>query len=508
MPLNERKNVHWTLNPQTGNSTRSEPRSTEREIETCAFCHARRVTGFQHARPGQSVMDNLQIALLTDPLYYADGQINDEVFEYGSFVQSKMYHAGVTCSDCHQPHSLSLRAEGNALCAQCHLPDKYDRPDHHQHASGSEGAQCVNCHMPTKTYMVVDPRHDHSIRIPRPDLSVSLQTPNACNQCHTDQSAEWAAKHLKSKFGPPGPHYGEALYAGRQGLSDAINRLATLTMDNEKPAIVRATAVSQLTAYLSQDTAPILQMAANDPQPLVGYGLANGLMALPAQPRLPIAYPLLFDDSRITRSLTARALAGVSEAGMPAEGKPRFDQALKDYTASQHFNSDRAEGLSNLAALSVQQGDLKSAIANYRKAIAKAPFYTPAYINLADVYRQNGEETQARAVLEEALKALRDTTPAHHALGLLFVREKKMPEALEHLRLAAESPTANEHYLYVYGVALNSSGKREEALHVLESANTRFPGNPDILYALVSIHRAAGNVQQAQTYENSLNTPQ
>lgn len=99
---------------------------------------------------------------------------------------------GVACSDCHDPHSQKLRAPGNAVCAQCHLSVKFDVPEHHRHKPGTKGGECASCHMPTVTYMVVDPRHDHAMRIPRPDLSVKLGTPNACNDCHKDKKPSWA----------------------------------------------------------------------------------------------------------------------------------------------------------------------------------------------------------------------------------------------------------------------------------------------------------------------------
>ena len=134
----------------------------------------------------------------TTGLYFPDGQIRDEVYEYGSFLQSKMFHEGVTCSDCHDPHSLKLRAEGSGVCLQCHGAEKFATPAHHHHEAASKGAECVSCHMPERTYMVVDARRDHSFRIPRPDLSVSLGTPNACTGCHTDKDAAWAAATVKS----------------------------------------------------------------------------------------------------------------------------------------------------------------------------------------------------------------------------------------------------------------------------------------------------------------------
>ena len=247
--LDERRNVSWTLDPTTGNSARSAPRRTTREIETCAHCHSRRGPIWADVPPGAPIGDGYRVALLDDNLYFPDGQIRDEVYEYGSFLQSRMFHAGVTCSDCHEPHSLKLRAPGNGVCDQCHAPEKYDVAAHHRHAPDSIGAQCVSCHMPTRTYMVVDPRRDHSMRIPRPDLSVSLGTPNACNGCHADKSPQWAADQVKSWHGALDPgfqRFAEALQAGTVGAPGAREQLLVLANDDSNPGIARASAVSRL----------------------------------------------------------------------------------------------------------------------------------------------------------------------------------------------------------------------------------------------------------------------
>jgi hypothetical protein len=143
--------VSWTLDPTTGNSARSTPRQTTHEIETCAHCHSRRGPIWADVPAGAPIGDGYRVALLDDNLYFPDGQIRDEVYEYGSFLQSRMFHAGVTCSDCHEPHSLELWAPGNGVCAQCHAPEKYDVVAHHRHEPQSTGAQCVLCHMPTGT---------------------------------------------------------------------------------------------------------------------------------------------------------------------------------------------------------------------------------------------------------------------------------------------------------------------------------------------------------------------
>ena len=185
---------------------------------------------------------------LIDDHYFPDGQMKGEL-RYGCFSQSRMFHAGVTCSDCHEPHSSRLRAEGNNVCMQCHSAKKYDSPTHHFHKVGSAGARCVECHMPTRTYMVVDPRRDHSLRIPRPDLSVKLGTPNACTNCHIDKSAQWALDSVDKWYGhtPEGfQHFAETLHAGLVGAPGAQQSLERLVADGEQPAIARATALSLL----------------------------------------------------------------------------------------------------------------------------------------------------------------------------------------------------------------------------------------------------------------------
>lgn len=501
--FHERKNINWVIDSVTGNAKRNSTKQSNIEIEACAQCHSRRTTMKKGARPEHALLDNFQPSLLTEPLYHADGQINGEVYVYGSFVQSKMYHVGVTCSDCHEPHSLKIRADGNALCSQCHLPKKYDSAEHHLHKKNSEGSQCVACHMPAKKFMVVDARRDHSLRIPRPDLSVKLGVPNACSQCHNNKSAKWAANKLEQKFGKPSKkHFAEAIHAGRESLPGAVTLLAELIADEKQPAIARATAVTLMPPYLSRETAPLLQIAANDEAPFLGLGLANALESIPLQLRLPFAYPLLYDEMRITRSLAARSLVGVSLQKLPPEGTTKFNESLEGYKAAQLFNADRPESLVNLASFYAQEGQTQLAEQFYLNAISLAPFYTPAHVNLADFYRGIGDDISGEAVLRNALLEVRDKTAIQHAIGLLLIRQKKMPEAVDFLRLAAESASATARYIYVYAIALNTSGKSKQAIRILERAQQKYPVNQEILYALVSINRESGKLKKAQFYEN------
>lgn len=497
----DRKAATWSMDPDTGIARIAGKADTQKELETCAQCHSRRSTSFPGARAGEKMLDHFNLSLLDAGLYHADGQINDEVFVYGSFLQSKMHAAGVTCSNCHEPHSLQLRVEGNGVCAQCHMPAKFDSAEHHFHPPETEGAQCVNCHMPSKTYMQVDARRDHSFRVPRPDLSDRLETPNACTGCHTDEPNQWAARILEERYGrPTEAHFGEVLYAGRHGIPGAESALMQLAVDESQPAIARATAVRLLPHYLSQQSVQLLQVIAQGDDALLNLGLAQSLESLPDQIRPALAIPLLYEGKQVIESLAANALIGTPPDRLPEQVRGPFNRAVSAYLASETFNSDRPESLSNLAAAHAHRGNTQQAEAFYRRALSIAPYFTPAYINLADLYRSTNREAQSESLLREALNTNATQSSIQHALGLSLVRQKRMDEAVEYLRRAAESSITSPRYVYVYGIALNSTGKPKKAIAVLERGLEQFPQNQEIISALISISQEMGNQEAAKKY--------
>lgn len=496
----------WVIDPKTGNPHpwKHGPEA-QPELDVCAQCHSRRSTQFHGARPEDGLFNHFMPSLLEPGLYHVDGQIDGEVFVYGSFVQSRMYHAGVTCSDCHNPHSLELKAKGNAVCGQCHQASKYDVEAHHGHSPDSAGARCVNCHMPEKTYMGIDNRRDHSFRIPRPDLTADLDVPNACTQCHSDRTAQWAAEALEKRHGtPPDGHFARAIHAGRYGGSHAERLLSELILDTTQPAMARATAVSLLPRYLSGQSAPVLQQASRSDDPLVALGAAEALNGIPEQYRPMFGLPGLYDPHRVIRSLVASNLPPTAVSGNPPELRQRYDAAIADYIRSQQYNADRPESLVNLGNTYRQMGENDKAESYYREALDLAPHYAPAYVNLADFMRANGDDEAGKAVLEAGLELVEDPTTLQHSLGLLLVRQKRLDPALGYLQRSAESSTATARYVYVYAVALHSTGNTRQAIDVLEQALSRFSGDPQILSGLVSFHRELGQEKQAAHYQRLL----
>jgi Flp pilus assembly protein TadD len=491
----------WEMDLTTGIAKRSVPRTSQAEIETCARCHARRSVVSEDYVYGQPLMQTHRPALLDEELYFADGQIQDEVYEYGSFLQSKMHAAGVSCSDCHNPHDLKVAGSADRVCASCHLPERFETPKHHFHEAGSAGASCVSCHMPTRDYMVIHARRDHSLRVPRPDLSVATGAPNACTQCHRGKSDRWASEAALRWWGGKvrgERSYGELIRAGREGLAGSGEELSRFVADPAKPAIRRATAASLLGG------GPALAGALADPDPLVRLGALEAVEALEPVARLSLLAPLLRDPIRTVRVGAARALASVPEETMDAAQRADFEAALAEYVRSQKVNADRGEAHGNLAAVALAQGDMAGAEAEYRAAIALTPALGGAWANLADLYRLQGRDAEAEALLREALAAAPRDPGLHHALGLTLVRLKRMPEAIVELRLAAELPPERARYAYVYGVALDAVGETGRAMKVLAAAHARHRGDREILEALASFSAKTGDRSAAMGYAKKL----
>jgi predicted CXXCH cytochrome family protein len=507
--LGERRGVHWQPDAKTGTARRSEPREGNMEIEMCARCHARRSpvsTDYVHGEP---LLNHYLPRLLDDGMYYPDGQIQDEVYVYGSFLQSRMHQAGVTCSDCHDPHSLRLRQPGSAVCLQCHAEDKFATETHHFHKLDSKGASCVECHMPPRDYMQVDPRHDHSLRIPRPDLSVTLGTPNACNNCHTEKSAEWAAAQVQDWYGhvPQGLQNWAAIFAAtRSGDPRAGEALLQLIRDTDTPDIARATALSQVSPYLTAQTLDILTLGLWDDDPAVRAATVAMLERVPAGLRVQLAFPFLQDDVRAVRIEAARVLAAIPAGDLDDRQQTLLQQGIQEYIDSQLANAERAEAQTNLGNLYAQRGTPQQAEQAYRTALQLNPAYIPAWVNLADFYRARQDEAAADKTLRDAIARLPEVADLHYALGLSLIRQQQAGAAVTELHQAATLNPDSARYIYVYAVALNSTGKPAEALLVLQGAHNRFPNNTDILGALVAFNRDQGKTEAANRYAKKLQT--
>jgi predicted CXXCH cytochrome family protein len=476
------------------------------QIENCGRCHSRRRTlGEYHY--GRSLTDTHLLAMLSPPLYHPDGQIRDEVYVYGSFIQSKMYAAGVVCTNCHEPHSNQLVAKDNALCTQCHNADSFDTPVHHRHATGTSGSECVNCHMPEQTYMGVDQRRDHSMRVPRPDLSETLGTPNACTQCHLDRSDAWAAKAVE-EWGIDKQRVestvGELFFDARLGAPDAFAGLETLAMNPNANGIWRGTAIEELGRQGVVGLEPLIARLVQSSDSIIRASAVRASEALPLVQRYQVLRPILGDKNRSVVTELATALAAVPLDQIDSGDASALENIFRAYLEIQLDDLDLPSVQARLGNFYLRRGDISLAEASYRAALEIDPETLGAHINLADLKRTQGDEQGARVVLLGALDLLPSEASLLYALGLLEVRGGNYGTALGYLKEAAHLEEGGLQYRYVYSVALHDMGRIDEAIEELKAALEYSKYSSDVLYALAAYSFEIARYADARAYAKQL----
>lgn len=476
------------------------------EIETCAPCHSRRRIVYPGHRPGAKFLDHYLPEILDNELYYADGQVLEEDYVYGSFIQSLMYAQGVRCTDCHDPHSMRLKFEDpksprpdvpdNRLCGQCHLPAQYDTVTHHHHPDDSQpGTRCVECHMPETKYMVVDPRRDHSLRVPRPDLTVSLGIPNACNLCHNDASkgenAAWAAEQVVAWYGEPKgpPHFAHALAAGREGKPEGARLLADVARRRDHRPMIRASAISLLSHYQTGEAQFRAIDGLKDPDELVRATSVRSLQYLPLPDLHDRLAPMLDDPVRAVRVEAARMLSAVPRRAFSQKDADAFDAALAEHLEGQEAVNDQPAAHLNLGVIYTNLGELELAEKAYRQALAMNPRFVPARINLAMLHDQQGNKAEAESQFRKAIEFEPDLAEAHYSLGLLLAEDdSRLDAASEFLGRAARLAPENARIHYNYGLALQRLGRADPAEQALKTAVRLAPGSTDYLHALAILY--------------------
>lgn len=482
------------------------------EIESCAGCHSRRgkisPNPMNNYPADKSFLDHYQLQTLDEGLYHADGQIQDEVYVYGSFLQSKMHQRGVTCTNCHNPHSLELKAEGNALCAGCHATETYDTPKHHRHEqANSTGAQCVNCHMPETLYMGVDGRRDHSMRVPRPDITEKIGAPNACNMCHTDQSTGWSVSAIESWLGKKSlkPEVAaQAIYAARTHQVDANSLLIDLAGNGKINDMARATALGLLENYPNMSSYSAARQQLDSAQPLLRMGALSALAFLPLQQRWQDISPLLNDPIAAVRLEATRLLMGI--AGLDQDQQQVLNQHIERYIEALMVSADMPNGQLSLAAVYLAQGAYQKAEQAYKYALRLDAQSVPARLNLADLYRTQGQERQALDQLLQAQQVNPSNATVLFSLGLAQIRGGNSALALVSLEKASRLAPETVRYSYAYGIALNSQGRAREAVQVMTQALQRDNQNRDLLFALATINRDLGELADARSFAQRMVT--
>jgi tetratricopeptide (TPR) repeat protein len=476
----------------------------------CAACHARAgsIDDRQRLDPRLALTQHHRPALLVPPEYWPTGEQHDEVFVWGSFAASKMAAHGVTCGDCHEPHSGAPLAQGNALCARCHQPAVFDAPAHHRHAPESAGAQCVECHMANERFMRIDERRDHSFQLPRPDLTLETKSPNACNRCHAQQTPEWAARTLDAWYGQrwrTRPHWATAFALAEQGSSAARRPLAALVRDPGAPAIVRASALRLLRHVPRATPDPALLALVDDAQPLVRAEALQLLELVEPAERWRRAQAHLGDEDRLVRLAAADLLCGLSPDITGGAGAERLRVAVAALTRSLEQQADFAANATQLGHLYLRQADLVRVRSWLAHALARDPQFAGSYLAVSELERVAGDQAASARALEAGIARLPAAANLQHASGLALVRLGKKPEAIARLARAVELAPDDAGFAYTYAVALQDRGEQARAVQVLERALREQPENGELLEELLRLaiqtHDGALLARHVPTFE-------
>jgi tetratricopeptide (TPR) repeat protein len=486
-------------------------------VELCAPCHARRAILGDYTHAESDLMDSMLPALLNEDLYFSDGQILEEVYVYGSFTQSKMYARDVRCSDCHDVHSIKTVKTGNALCLQCHRADDYDSRAHHFHKKHGDpgeaiktadgrvlfdvgtGSECVQCHMPGRIYMGTDYRPDHSFRLPRPDLSLSLDVPNACNRCHQDKSIQWSDDYITKWYGPGRRgHYGSTIDAGRKHLSDAPKLLTDLARDPLYPVIVRATALSLLGSNPIPHSSQTFELALADDEALIRRTAVDQLNAADLKKQTALLAAMLYDPVKAVRTEAARRMSEISEPQLDSNQKSRYQSALLEYQESMEYSADFAFARYNLANLYTNLGQPQKAIDNFRAAVRIDNQFYPAKVNLAMLFNQMGRKDETEALLQEVVGTHPELYEVQYSLGLLLAEQKKYDQAAGPLEIAANGLPGRARVRYNLGLLLQHLKRDMQAEAALLGALDIEPDNFDYLYAAADHYLKRGKLLKAR----------
>ncbi|WP_051435628.1 multiheme c-type cytochrome [Shewanella fidelis] len=478
----------WTQS--SGAATTAKPNGfvATQQLQTCAQCHSRRLQiNDSNSLVDQPFGDRYQLNLIAQAQYYDDGQVYDENYVYGSFLQSKMHKNGVVCSDCHNPHSTEINLEGNALCSQCHNSSEFDNKKHHNHDSNA-GALCVNCHMPETTYMQIDDRRDHSFSIPKPANTLRFGSPNACNQCHQDKSIDWAVTHSNNWYPKlntlQSQHFSNAFASARAGKPQAVDSLSYLSQDQQQANIIRAAAVERLAQYPGSTSVVAITRAVKHENEMLRLAAIEASRSYTANEHWQMIASLLNDNVLAVRIQAAAALANYWPE-LTKKQQELLQNPLAEYVETLTFNADRGFAQTNLGNLYVNQGLMNKAEASYLNAIKVQPNFAPAYINLAELYRAQGNEKNAIQILEQGIAAQPSSGTLYFSRALVQVRLKQIQPALISLEKATDLEPNNGHFWYVYGVALTPTNiaAASDAFNRAYQAN----GNPQYLYTLCEL---------------------
>jgi tetratricopeptide (TPR) repeat protein len=505
--------AHTEWRKQYPNSNDADPTvkklARDQVFDTCGSCHARRRELTGDFVPGDSFTQHFQLTTVDESdLYFPDGQIRDELYEFGSFHGSKMHTAGVRCADCHDPHAAKPHMAGNALCLRCHSGAPGQIPGssviapviepvaHSFHKAESTGAQCIACHMPVTTYMQRHPRHDHGFTIPDPLLTKQLGIPNACNKCHTDKDADWslaaAEKWWGEKMKRPSRERALRVAEARTNPGGSSSPLLTLVRE-EQNAYWKASLLRLLAPWsVEPEVARTFLAYAQHADPLVRTAAVQALEAVggaEADAARQILTRRLEDPERAVRVAAASALRAPLDAGT---------RALRETSHALELTADQPTGQLQKGAWAHAHGNTAGALKHFEKAICWDPNSGGIRHEYAVLLSSQGRATDALAQMQEAVRLEPKQAEFRFKLALAWNEAGSMQNAMKEFDETVRIDPKHARAWYNLGLARNSLGETNAAISALRKAESAEPRDPRIPFARATIHARLRQIPEAR----------
>lgn len=475
--------VLWAENNQLGDSSfvLNSGRTQEDQVNMCAGCHARRVKLTEVMNSYTPFDEQFRLQTINTAYYFADGQIREEDYVFGSFVQSKMFHENVKCTDCHNAHSGALKIEGNGLCLQCHEP-VYNSKEHHFHEENTAASLCISCHMTGRKYMGNDFRRDHSFRVPRPDQSAVFDTPNACTECHTSQNNEWAADAIINGYGADRQdHFSDHLirFAKDEMTPELKSEMLAFISDTSYPGIARATALEYMPLDGGREEYQTFARTSSDKSSLVRAHTYIKLSQYPDNQKIALALKGVEDEVRMVRIAAANLLVGIPESALTGTSKEMLSTANKELYAMLLTNLDFPSGRLQYGDYFTRKGEYAHAIEQYRWAIQEDHRLIPAYSNLATAYNNISQNDSALAILNQWID-LEASSRGYYLRGLLYYEMGRTPEAVSDLYSSIEFDAKNVRAYYNLATIFIQGRNPQKAKEIVSEGLREIPDNEEL----------------------------
>lgn len=501
-----RSHVDWQAQHKNTKGDPTIPKlSKDQMLDTCGTCHSRRAELTGDFAPGDSFHDHFALTVPDESdIYYPDGQVREEDYEFASFLNSRMHAAGVRCMDCHDPHSAKTILTGDALCMRCHTAPTPQFPKapvivpaaHTFHKAESLGARCISCHMPVTTYMQRHPRHDHGFTIPDPQLTKDFGIPNSCNRCHADKDATWALNFTQQWYGEkmnrPSQQRAVMFAKAKRGDDEARDALLAWLKGDDTPSW-KASGSLLLTRWIAEpQVLEALRQELKHENPLVRasalHALAFGINSNNS-PLRDWVRPLLKDPARNVRLVAAWILRDdVAPSSVPG----------RELIHMLQLNADQPTGRMQLAQYDFAHGLADEAMKQVRQAIAWDPNSSPFHHDLAIMLSNAHRSSEAITELEASIRLDPRQAVYYYELGLAWNEAGDVQKTAKALEEAVKLAPNMSRAWYNLGLARNGLGDTNGALDALLKGEAADPRDSGIPYARATILYKLGRNEEAK----------